>query len=48
MIKTVGRPIKEDWEKKQQVIYYIPKMNVQAFRSKVEPIKKRYSVVPKK
>ena len=46
-VKSVGRPPKSQYEKKVQVIYYIPSGNVEAFKSKVEPIKTRFSKPPK-
>jgi len=47
MIKQTlpGRPPKDESEKKVQVIFYIPKKNVNDFKQKVEPIKKRFSKI---
>lgn len=41
----VGRPSKKEHEKKVQVIFYIPKANVEAFRSKVDTIKKKFEKI---
>ena len=40
-----GRPTKNENDKKVQVIFYIPRKNVENFKQKVEPIKKRFSKI---
>lgn len=41
----VGRPKKDEKEKKIQVISYIPRMNAKKFSKEIEPLIKKYSII---